>query len=226
MKNVKSNTMIGVLIGILSIISLVSVGYIIYDKFIKEEEFIENGGNNQTNEGNENNNVVADVKVVDGINYIDSYYKQIKVTIPEINSNATNAKKLNKQMSEEILKDTYRCAATIETYGEYDDFGSKDYIIDYEYIIKNNIIVIYATNTYGDLRMGSGDGVYRYNYFYDIEKDRILSWGEALPLIGYTKDDLTKLEVTSFEEIDTGCSYYEIKNGTGTLKYISITKCN
>lgn len=222
--NVKGGTLAGVVIAVLLIATLALSGFIVYDKFIKEDEVVQNN-NGQTDNGQTDNDkpvVEEKVEVVNGVSYKDSYYEKIKVTIPKFTGSSSNVEKLNKQMAEEILKDTYGGAVQL---ARGSDYGKDGFTTNYEFVEKNGVIAIYATTkSNNEGYPGSGDGVKRYNYFYDTKNDKILTLVEALPLMGYGSADLNKLGVSDFSELTTkGYAHYVIEKGVGTIRFIDCT---
>lgn len=216
--NYRGSALAGVVIAVLLIVTLALSGFIVYDKFIKEDEVVLN---DNVNNGNNNPVVEEKIDVVDGVSYSDSYYDgKIKVTIPKFTGSSSNLEKLNKQMAEDILKDAYGGAVALA--GDFGDYGKDGFTTDYEYVEKNNIIAIYATTrANGGKYPGSGDGVKRYNYFYDIKNDKVLTLVEALLLLGYTNQDLKKFDLDTFEDLTTkGYSHYVIEDGVGIIRFI------
>lgn len=156
------------------------------------------------------------IGVETAIKYVDGYFSKIVVEIPKITSTKPGAIALNEKMIEEVVKDTYGYAAELSNNGCENGVEVK-----YDYLIKDNIIAIYIVGNEGNVcgLAQSGDGVDEYNYFYNLDTDKELTLIEALPLLGYTKDDLKQFNLNSFEDLNDGCSNYVIKNGKGKLTF-------
>lgn len=103
---------------------------------------------------------------------------------------------------DDILDSPY-CKNTVPLKGDYE--------------IKNNIVAIYM-DAEAVFWNASGSGRLTNNFFYDIKNDKELTMKEALPLMGYTVEDLKQQNVTSFEQLETDTvTYYTIENGKGKI---------
>ena len=217
-KNNGCSTLTGVVIAVLLIATLALSGFIVYDKFIKEDEVVQNDNGN-----NGNNNPAVDekvekeenVKVVDALNYVDGYYKMFSVKLPRITSENENAQKLNKKMLDEVLARTYFAPIS---YTQDERMASKGFITDYNYAIKNNIIAIYIKASVpegGSALPASGGGLFWYNYFYDIKNDKILGISDAVKSMGITDTD----GATDYQNLNNGCSKVIIENEQPVVDY-------
>ena len=206
MGNNKGDKKLSLLIILLLILSgyvMYDLGSIIYRNVIKKD------------------NIQEEVKVLDVAQYTDDYYRMFKVTLPMITSSKANAMKLNKKILDEVLPRTYGpvvAYALDEDLEEYERNASKGWITDYAYVIKNDVIAIYVKASVpegGKAIAASGDGLYQYNYFYDISNDKILTIGEAAKLMEIKDLDTA----TSYKELDneSSCSYMIIENGKTTI---------
>jgi len=174
----------------------------------------QNGNNNVTN--NEQNS--NEVKVVDALDYTDNYYHMFKVKLPMITGNKPNALKLNKAILDEVLPRTYSGPIVYAiTEGEQ---VNKGFITDYNYTIRNNIIMIYVKASVpegGNAIATSGSGLYRYSYFYDITNDKILTkLGDIAKLM-----ELTDIGgAPNYESLnDNFCSEITIEDGKIKVYY-------
>lgn len=178
MKNEKNNTIVGVLIGILLIISLVSVGYIIYDNNMKDEPVIDKDETNQNNEENVVN-VVSTYSYKGKVKYtgICNVGESVdaNVNLPKINSTKTNALKLNQQIIED-----YKSFYNIHNKGtSYSDIN-----ISYTSSVANNEIII---NVKGNANFPCGSGFVKdMSYKYDIQNDKII---EAKDITNYNNNE-------------------------------------
>ena len=131
------------------------------------------------------------LKVIDGIEYNVNYLaKDRKIKIPQIINGGKNANILNKEIASKTLEKTYNMIA---------DGFEIGLTTKYNYKIENNILVIVTSVEY-DMWPASGNGIFTFNFFYDIENDKILNLYEALPLIGFTEEKIKKIGASSFED--------------------------
>lgn len=218
MKNIMA-----IFLGFFITLSLFLGGYIVYSN-INDEKVEEEKPN--TEENVNKNEGVKNVIVVPGIEFTDSYYGKIKVTIPQIIGGGSNSITLNKQIASEVLKSTYSYVNYLAN-DDFSGYGKDGATVVYDTIIKNDIVAIYIESKTIDTGVGypgSGDGVSRFNYFYNIKHDEEMSLDEALPMLGYTNDDLKKFNVNSFKELTTkGYTNFIIKNGVGTIDFTDCT---
>ncbi len=121
-----------------------------------------------------------DVEVVEAVNYT---YEKLKVKLPKIQNGGTNAEKLNKKILNEIVPVTYSRAQYNDDVIEY---GKDGFTVKYDKVIKNNIIAIYVSiiENSGSEYQGTGDGIVRFNYFYDIKNDKELNFDDGVKKMG------------------------------------------
>ena len=180
------------IIVILSVLLVGSLGYITYDKLSNKKD-----NTNEVKNDNKDNNT-KELTVSNVYNYhgiMEStcpqpeedikegkkIYNSVDITLPKIDSDKPNAKKLN----EKILDD-YKDIIEISKQQK-----GKPYIdIYYKYDIKNDYLYILIYKEIGSYCSSGGDKVA--NYFYDIKNDKILTYEEALTALGYTEEDLFK----------------------------------
>lgn len=153
----------------------------------------------------------------------------LPVSAPQITSIKSGAKAINKKMLEKIILNAASisssydlCQTEQNSDKQNENYDCEKSYIKYDYEIKNDIIAI-DIETVHSYWPASGDGHFNDNYFYDIKNDKELSLKEALPLMGYTINDLKQLNYTSFDQlVETECSdaKYIIKNGKGTISAV------
>ena len=206
-----------VLLVVLTIILAGAVGVGSY--FITKNLDSNEPNNDITNNGqNNNSNIQEEVKVVDALDYTDGYYRMFKVKLPMITGNKPNSLKLNKTILDEVLPGTY-FAPIAHSVSEGQN-ASKGFITDYEYIIKNNVIVIYVKASIPEGGSGiaaSGNGLYDFSYFYDIANDKILTkLGDAAKLMELTDID----GAPNYDSLnDNFCSEITIEDGKIKVHY-------
>lgn len=204
----KGSLITGILIGVLLVISLVSTGYIVYDKFIKEEEVIENNnGNNNDSNTNEEEIVVDYVNIKKQVKYVgrclvDAKTIEIDVKLPMLNIKSANADKLNKMIQNDfndIVLEANKDETTIAILNAY-----------YDYVIKEDVVYFFVD---GANFIGCASGASRdKNYFYDIKNDKILNMEEAFKKAGYTLDDLKATAKASGYESFEKLTFEECEN--------------
>ena len=206
-----------ILLVVLTIVLAGAVGVGSY--FITKNLDSNEPNNDITNNGqNNNSNIQEEVKVVDALDYTDDYYHMFKVKLPMITGNKPNSLKLNKTILDEVLPRTY--FALIAHRGSEGQSASKGFITDYEYIIKNDIIVIYVKASIPEGGSGipaSGNGLYDFSYFYDIANDKILTkLGDVAKLMGLTDID----GAPNYDSLnDNYCSEITIEDGKVKVHY-------
>ncbi len=184
-----------ILLAVFAILTFILSGYTIYDKILKTE-----------NEA---------ISIADAVNYTDGYYNIFNVKLPKIvGKNSKNISKLNDTILNEVLPSTYghvACHAILDN--ECMNEGST---VDYRYIIKNNVVAIYV---YSSVPNGAkavpatGDGLFKYNYFYDIKNDKILTFDEAAIKMGIT--------LNYDRDIENACHYMTINKDMETVEVIN-----
>ena len=100
-----------------------------------------------------------------------------------------NSKNLNKKMLNEVLKSTYYKAIITDSIAKGNDglaWGKDGFTVKYNYYTKNNIVAIYINiiENSSESFPGSGDGVNHFNYFYDINNDKELSFDDGVNKMG------------------------------------------
>lgn len=134
----KKNKRLYIVIVILTILLLCSIGYIIYNVFIKEDEIIENiNGNQGKNERNDDNEEQKNNN--EGENY-DNFDYDIKVDLNNILPNDENATIIKKD-----LQKIFDCASNIDIYQDCNEYDECEH--DYCYLIKNQILTLENQNS-------------------------------------------------------------------------------
>ena len=220
-----------ILIIILSIISIGSLGYIIYDKVIDDNKSSNNVDTDEKqNDDNKGSNDVStnekEVKVEVATEYEYSVYARgisqksetekegttlFKVKLPKIVNGTLDAEKLNKKMLADASKnvaDAVKCREEL-----YPCFG-EGLTTSYEYLIKNNVlaIYIYESTPSGNIGVGtSGNGLDKSIYFYNIKTGKIIDKISEAARLMEIKD---LGEVKNYSDLDNcGTIDYSIKNG-------------
>lgn len=176
----KKNKILVAFLIIFVVISLLLGGYIFYDKVLKNKS--ENPKNPETDKKDyvtDLINVKKEIKY-NGTCLENTSFITANVSLPKINIDKPNAKKLNNQIENEF-KDIIDESKKDET--------NKAFInSSYKSIVRDNIIYLDVER---DLSIGcTSGGGFRKNYFYDIENDKILSMEEGFKEAGYSLDDL------------------------------------
>ena len=222
METKNNKTIVGILV-LFVISTLLLGGYIIYDKIITKPEnnSVEQNNSNGIEKGNQNSQTQVSndtISVLDAVNYTDDYYKLFKVKLPKIvGANSQVLSKLNDTILNEVLPRTYGhavCHAEME-----DDCMNKGSTVDYSYIVKNNVVAIYIYSSVPDganAMPASGNGLFYYNYFYDITNDKSLSLGEAAERMNITDID----GANTYSDLNNVCSSMIIKGDTITIDYM------
>ena len=151
---------------------------------------------------------------------------EINSQVPVIISTKTGAKTLNEKMIKTAMETQHElgyalgfCEGDMSNSSNENSAQAckKGLPLKSDYEIKNGIIAIYM-NSKATVWYASGSGKLTYNYFYDIKNDKELTMKEALPLMGYTVEDLKQQNVSSFEQLETDTvTYYTIENGKGKI---------
>ena len=219
----KKNKSFGGILAVFVILTLLLGGYIIYDKIMTKPEnnVVEHNNSNETAKENQNSQTPVSsntISVLDAVNYTDSYYKLFKVKLPKIvGTNSQIISKLNDTILNEVLPRTYGHAVCHAVMGN--DCMNKGSTVDYNYIIKNNIVAIYIYSSVPDgakAMPASGGGLFHYNYFYDITNDKTLSLGEAAEKMNIT--DIGG--ASTYNDLNNVCSSMIIKGNTIIVDYM------
>ncbi len=175
------------------------------------------------------------VNVVDAVSTTSDYFvtesgNKIKIVIPKIIGGGDNSEKLNKKILDNVVS---RIILPIEECNTDEnpkgcENGSvADINVKYKSLVKNDIVSIlviielYPWNA-------SGDGKFKYNYFYDIKNDKIITATDALEKNGYTNDKYLK-EITECHDYDYNkvkCTIDYIKkeiNAENNCTYVDIS---
>lgn len=215
--NNKGNAFFTILLLIISISSIIYIGY---DKFYKKSDSVDsNITNNNISNSTDNISVMTAVeyeyspKAIFDKTVKDSLFK---ITLPKIVNGKGNAEILNSKMLEESSKSITN--ATICSV-QSSDYCFKDGLtVNYEYINKNNILAIYiysttpnTSNNFSD----SGDGTFKYIYFYNYKTDSIIYKYSEIAKIFNLKDIGT---AKNYEELDTSCIDFSITNNNLIIK--------
>lgn len=207
----KKNTGLVVLVVVLALLVVGLGGFIIYDKALSKDNKITENDNNKNENINDNN-----ISVENSVDYVDEYYKLFNVKLPKIVGNTKKIDELNNKILNDILPRTYShsiCHAMME-----DNCMNKGSSVDYKYLIKDNIVIIYIYSFVpdgGTSVPASGGGLFFYNYFYDIENDNILNISEAAEKLGIKDLD----GANTYDDLINGCSSIIIENDNLVVDY-------
>lgn len=196
----KDNKILVAFLIIFVVISLLLGGYIFYDKVLKNKS--ENPKNSETEKKDyitDLINVKKEIKY-NGTCLENTSFITANVSLPKINIDKPNAKKLNDQIENEF-KDIIDESKKDET--------NKAFInSSYKSIVRDNIIYLDVERS---LSIGcSSGGGFRKNYFYDIKNDKILSMEEGFKEAGYNLDDLQMAAYKSWT-FEYTCENNEVK---------------
>ena len=140
-----------------------------------------------------NDTNVGSITVEDAVNYTDSYYSMFKVKLPKVTGNTKAIQELNQKILNEVLPRTYSEVISHAMIPETLDKGST---YDYQYLIKNDILLIYIKCS---APAGStlSNSLPDFAYYYDIANDKILTISEAASKTGLisaenTPEDLNR----------------------------------
>ena len=223
----KKNIIIYVLTIILTIALGVGIGFGVskLSQNNNEQEVKDNNENieetedkdDKSNSDNSTNNIEErNIEVITAVNYVDEYYKKFYIKLPKITGNSETIVKLNNKILNEILPKTYSnpiCHAEME-----DGCMDKGSSVDYKYLIKDNIVIIYIYSyvpTGGKLAPQSGNGLLNYNYFYDITNDKMLSLAEATDRLKIKDLD----GASSSKDLLDECSWMIVENNDVKINY-------
>lgn len=175
------------------------------------------------------------VNVVDAVNTISKYFvtdsrNKIKIVIPKIIGGGDNSEKLNKKILDDIISIIMRPidgeCNTDENHIGCESGDIADINVKYKSLVKNDIVsILVIVELYP--WVASGDGIFEYNYFYDVKNDKIITATEALEKDGYTDERYLK-EITECYDEDHNeikCTLDHIKkqiNGLDTCDYVDI----
>ena len=131
-------------VTMLVLIVLGLVGFIVYDKVMLDDEncdkvVCDNKCDDKTEVDDKENNEKVKIEVKDAVNYVDSYYKMFNVRLPKIVGNSSNIDKLNDQILNKVLPETY---SDIQCHAENASCYSKGTITNYQYVIKNVLKIL------------------------------------------------------------------------------------
>ena len=215
--NNKGQAFTTVLVVILLIISMGSLAYIIYDKVVTKD-------NNQKPDNTGNNTTVVnkEVKIETATEY---EYKNndavFKVKLPKIVNGGEASQILNKKILDEVLvRATRATLCNVEVTSCF----NKGLTTTYEYLVKNDVVALYIYTVLpegGKGQPASGNGLYKYIYFYNIKTDKIIEkYSEAARLMEVQDLGIAK----NYDDLDNyGCIDYSITNGT--LKLVAEEQC-
>lgn len=200
------NTGIMVLLVIISLLIGGLLGYFV------SSNLLDSSNNNcpKCEDNNDNTVIKKEVKVETKLHYTDD--KNNDLSIPEIVNGSSESDMLNNKILTHILKTSYQ----FQNLNEYDKVGCNS---TYEYIIKNNILVIFThIKAYGNFMIGGliTDDFGSY-YIYDITSDKELTEDSII----YEKLGL-KEQFNNFEKDANGCHSYglHLENGNISLETV------
>ncbi len=226
-----------ILIIILSIISIGSLGYTIYDKVIDDNKSSNDVNTDEKQNDNKGSNDVStnekEVKVDVATEYEYNVYALgisqksgtekegttlFKVKLPKIVNGTLDAEKLNKKMLTDTLKNE---AHAVENNSDKNNSCYYEgHTTTYEYLTKNNVLAIYIYSDDTCNFPGSGNGTYKSIYFYNIKTGKIIDkMSEAGRLMEAEVHGVTK----NYDDLDDFCTDYSIKNGV--LSFTTLDYC-
>lgn len=175
----------------------------------------------------------SEVSVYEGANTISEYWAnegdKFKVVLPQINGNSEVINKINKDIIEKVI------SKSLTPFADASDKKSErpnSYNVSYEYKRENDILYIALTFKLSPWN-SSGNGIFVYNYTYDIKNDKELTLLEALISLGKTEDELVMVD--SWCNTDRKCKksdlpeyitnkngvYYYLENGKFKFNYLN-----
>lgn len=212
MENKKNNNKLFIAIIVILIILLVgAIVYILYTNDSKEVEEKENINEAVSESANDLKGENVDVKTVHsnsatrttetdcmGTGNPEEVSRNYSINIPMITSEKENAKKINNEIETKFS-------------GYINNFNQKtesltSFEVNYDYVIKNNIMYITIDETIAEEECGSSHTGYT-DYFYDIENDKILSLQEGFSALGYNLDNLKQYGITSYEQCEKAANW-------------------
>jgi len=210
-----------ILIVILTIIIILLVGILAYNLGVKKAVCYDANDNNskETIE-----TIVEHTYIESEYNYNSGEFEEypIEIKLPKISIEKTVAKEINEKIVINGIRESFKhheSFISMTNEGLVDDYEGT--ITRYDYEIKNDVIAIYiiTIGKNGSEYPGSGTLERTVNYFYDMKNDKELTIVEALPLMGYTVNDLKEFNITKFSELTEGDSTadYKITNGKGEI---------
>lgn len=162
------------------------------------------------------------ISIIDAVNYTEGYYNLFKVKLPKIVGNTDTIVELNQKILNEVLPKTYE---DVIAHAEIPESYNKGTTVEYKYIIKNDVLVLYIYSVIPKdsvIPGRSGNPGIGVSYYYDVAKDKIITISEAanklsLSLDGvYTKDGS---QIKSYKELDyNGDLSYNIVIDNNNLK--------
>lgn len=146
-KNNKGNIFVGVVIGVLLIISIVSVSYIVYDKFIKEDEVIDNNNNNSNNNiNNENNNNINVEKDITNDVIAKELYNELNAKVSSIKGRDISMHYKSASIGD-VTSDNYMVTKAVMAIIDKNNVNIGDYSvcngIGKYYKIEENLVINY-----------------------------------------------------------------------------------
>ena len=127
----------------------------------------------------------------------------------------------NKKILDEVLvRATRATLCNVEVTSCF----NKGLTTTYEYLVKNDVVALYIYTVLpegGKGQPASGNGLYKYIYFYNIKTDKIIEkYSEAARLMEVQDLGIAK----NYDDLDNyGCINYSITNGT--LKLVAEEQC-
>ena len=146
-----------------------------------------------------------EITVVDAVNYVDGYDKLFKVRLPKVVGNTDTIETLNKKILDEVLPRTYFYSVAHASVPESFNKGTE---MEYKYLIKDDILVIYIYTTIPEgsaVTGGSGKPEIEASYYYDIQKDKILSVSDAAEKLELDIDEIETKEgqkISSYSDLE------------------------
>lgn len=195
------------------ILLIVLTGYLIYDKFKLSKPIPSDSSNEK---------VQTEIQVKEIVNYhhlsnpniMNNPTYSYEIKIPSIIGPGANIESLNQKMATVILDQCDTNVAAIYESQRYESQAfNKGFKIYYEYLIKNNILIIFINQILpeggeGNILMQSGD-YWEASYYYDIQNDQILTVGEAAKKLNIKLDKVVIDEIDDGEDIVIEIKTYE-----------------
>ena len=214
-----------ILIIILSILLVITVGYIVYSELNSknidncsktENNNIENNNSNKNNENNQNQtsgqseyNIVGEA--YNGIKFIKNTNNDInpkngdplelveKVILPKILKDTDTTKSINKK----ILDDNKWAISTVEKGLQNEDnpYTLFDVTTNYDYTLNNDILYILVTTKNWYYHSESFNNYY--SYYYDMKNDKELTTNEVASILNIKLKDIKNAkEITNIMYIN------------------------
>ena len=215
---------------LIGVVVLCACGIFGYVKYRLDNQEVNNNSSSSTSDngnhidGTKADNVSADgdINVIDAVSYNAHIQGQngnkLSVRLPRINGTTDVLNELNSKILNDNLPVSYTYATCPGDLGE--GCLANGMKIDYQYAIKNNVVVLYVFNKkVSDANDYVVDHITN-NYFYDIENDKVISLIEAAQKMKLKNNELLKDNVPYYitingNNVEVSCRFGEIENDCG-----------